>query len=314
MASPRVNTSHWKTAVTDLFRRAQHIAAKKSWFLYQSQSFTVEDRGVVMPVANGVGLDMIGEGPQELAKLIEWTYSQRQGAFVDIGANVGRVLLHMVRYHRSVPYIGFDPQLQAAHHCFRIIRANNLSHTHCILPIGLSDSPGKATFFTNDDTDTSGTINVETRPAEHYQLRSQIALGRGDDYLSDVPEIAFVKVDAEGAEVAILRGLQRTIAKHLPVIAFEVLPIAELESGRPLSEAWHRKRHEMAAARRAHAREMREILESHGYTIGTFDTEFRPGAQLESSHYEGFDFVAVHPRATGRALTPASAANDQTER
>jgi FkbM family methyltransferase len=275
------------TVARSILTKTQYFLSRKSWFIYKSQSFAIEDRGLLLPVSGGVGMDMIGEGEHSLSDIIRWTYARRRGAFIDIGANVGRVLVHMARYDRSIPYIAFEPQLKAANHCASIIALNGLSATHSVLPIGLSDCPRSATFYTSSDTDVCGTINVAVRAEEQFTLRSHIALGRGDDYLADVPEIAFMKIDAEGAEVGVLKGLRRTLEKHLPIISFEVLPI---------HMSWEAHRTHLTEPRKKHAREIRDVLESHGYVIGTLhDSTFRPGANLEESRYDAYDFVAAHP-------------------
>jgi FkbM family methyltransferase len=268
----------------------QHFAATKSWFIGQTQRFTINDRGVVLPVANGIGLDLIGEQPHDLAGLIQWTYARRRGAFIDVGANVGRVLVQLIRFDRAISYVGFEPQPAPAYHCSEIIRLNDLSMTHALLPVGLSDRSGIATFYRNGEDDVSGTIDTSTRVAEGFRFRTQIAVGRGDDYLTDIPDIALLKIDVEGAEIPALRGLERTIRKHLPVIAFEVTPWSHLDTSRY---------HQLIAAREQHARSIRAEIEAYGYVIGTFDSSFRPGADLASSNCEAYDFLAVHPTTMG---------------
>src|SRR3974390_192980 len=151
-----------------IFERIQFAAATRSWKLYQSQSFVVDDRGLRIPVSNGVGLDMIGEGRHPLMDVVEWTYARKRGTFIDIGANVGRVLVALARFDRSIPYIGFEPQLKGAAHIDTIIRVNGLLQTHSILPIGLGDTPRTATLLSNSDSDVSATINVDTRPEEQF--------------------------------------------------------------------------------------------------------------------------------------------------
>jgi hypothetical protein len=59
----------------DLFTRMQLFAARKSLFLYQSQNFVVHDRGLILPVANRISLEKIGDRTLEIAKVIEWTYA-----------------------------------------------------------------------------------------------------------------------------------------------------------------------------------------------------------------------------------------------
>ena len=76
---------------------------------------------------------------------------------------------------------------------------------------------------------------------------------RGDDALaSRGGELGVLKIDAEGAELDVLRGLAETIDRDRPLIICEVLPI-----GAPGSEAAELRR------RRAHSVEM--TLADAGY-------------------------------------------------
>lgn len=54
-------------------------------------------------------------------------------------------------------------------------------------------------------------------------IETDVALARGDDLISDLALTAVhvIKIDTDGYELNVLRGLEKTIAAHRPIIQFE---------------------------------------------------------------------------------------------
>lgn len=153
----------------------------------------------------------------------------KQGAVIDVGVNIGQTLLRMLELVPERPYIGFEPQpLPAA--CVEIfLRQNNLHH-HKILPVALSDSNGPLSIKmrgTGIQGLAPGTASMVAgfRPESFYDQEALIFAVRGDDVLRalGVQEIALIKVDVEGAELEVLRGLTQTLVSCRPIVVFEVL-------------------------------------------------------------------------------------------
>ena len=295
--------SRTKQVACSAIERGLLLACKHSWRIYNAVNIIIEDRGVRIPVGRGLGLDLIAE-QSDFSELIAWVYSRRSGTFVDVGANIGRVLTALLRYDRSIPYIGFEPSIKGAYNVSQIINENRVSATHRILPIGLSDKTGYATLFSNGEADVSATINVSTRPASIYRHNTIISQGAGDYYLVNEPSVAFLKIDAEGAETSVLKGLCGTIDRHKPVIVIEILPIRELElntySREAMGELSEETRLQFIAERRLHARSIRDCLERHGYAICKLrQRKLVMDVDFMQSNYDDYDFVWVH-----RSLLP----------
>lgn len=153
----------------------------------------------------------------------------KQGAVIDVGVNAGQTLLTILDLAPDRPYIGFEPQpLPAA--CIEIfIRENNLRNQR-ILPIALSDKTGPVPIAIRGSGIKGlapGTASMVKgfRPESFYIQEILIFAVRGDEVVEalGLEQIAFIKVDVEGAELEVLRGLQKTIARCRPIIIFEVL-------------------------------------------------------------------------------------------
>jgi FkbM family methyltransferase len=286
-----------------MINRLLHFAARKSWRCYQTLNFVVDSRGFRIPVSAGVGLELV-DGSLKVESVIRAVYGFRQGTFVDIGANVGRALLAVASIDRSIPYLGFEPQLRAARYVQQLIRANQLQATHTIVPVALSDDTGLVTLLSDGETDVSATLNAEVRPPSMYSGRMTVCVCRGDDLLRDVDRIALIKIDAEGAEPRILEGLEQTIARHRPPILIEVLPYAHLENNSYdrsyFGELPEAERLRLVANRKQAGQTIAGIVERAGYRVFRVDGDgLRPASFTESTMAEP-DFLLVSQEEAAR--------------
>lgn len=152
-----------------------------------------------------------------------------EGAFIDVGANVGQTLIKILAIDEMRQYVGFDPQVAASYFIEQFILDNQLAN-HSILSMALSDCFGVAKLYVREDgdgvlTSSSASIVDGFRPAEFYSGYRRIYTVPGDDVVAqlDIDRIAMIKIDVEGAELEVLRGLPRCLDEHHPFILFEVL-------------------------------------------------------------------------------------------
>jgi FkbM family methyltransferase len=151
---------------------------------------------------------------EELAIIAE--FFPRGGVFVDIGSNVGNHTIYVCKYLHPTQAILFEPNPPA----IAILRINlalnglqrlvDLTH----LGIGLSDAAGRA--------------NASTPPRNLGGARLHMArdgegltLARGDDVLLQ-RRVDFIKIDVEGMELRVLKGLAATVARWRPPMFIEV--------------------------------------------------------------------------------------------
>lgn len=149
----------------------------------------------------------------------------REGVFVDIGANIGQTFVKVLGIDSDREYVGFEPQLQGCFLIYDFIAKNELMGKH-ILPIGLSDRAGIVRLGVSGHNDVAASFVDEYRPDGFYSSFKYISVMKGDQVFEslDPEKIAVIKIDVEGAELEVIRGLRGTIAKYRPYLLFEVLP------------------------------------------------------------------------------------------
>lgn len=156
---------------------------------------------------------------------------------VDVGANVGMFTSVLARYSKSV--VAFEPNPVCVRHlnavmprnCQLIIKAVSDQPGEAKLRVPVShgmvmDALGSVETANHFDTETRATdimtYTVETVTLDQVLLQPPYASER----------IAFVNIDAEGHEFAVLRGGEALLAAHRPVLLIEL----EYRHGSPVAD------------------------------------------------------------------------------
>ena len=127
---------------------------------------------------------------------------------LDLGANIGAYSVLFARWTGDAGHVfAFEPAPESRRALIDMLEANGVADRVSVLPSAISASSGRASFRANGsdggnrliDGDRAGSHTVETTTVDEFCRQMQL-----------VP--AFMKVDVEGAELAVLRGARRTIA------------------------------------------------------------------------------------------------------
>jgi FkbM family methyltransferase len=223
--------------------------------------------------------------PQFLT-LIERLFLDRRGAFIDIGTNVGQTLIKVLSIDPTREYLGFEPQIDCCFYIDRFIRDNSLANVS-ILPMVLSDSNGLLKLYFNSDYDEM----ASTLPSGGGQSK-WVPSRVGDEVLSELnlSDVAIIKIDVEGAELEVLRGLKESMQRWRPLLIFEVLPNFTGEERTMLPT-------EMQQTNDRRSSEIAELLDERGYKIYQVDANGREIAirafnLSDPEKYIGRDYVA----------------------
>lgn len=144
--------------------------------------------------------------------------ARRRGAkpvFADIGANVGNHTLFMSS--RASRIVAFEPFPPVRSRLLDHVRINGLSHV-TVLPVALGDTDGTTDFYHVSGHDNAG---IGTTVQQRGWSRMEVDRRRGDT-LRELNDVDIIKVDVEGAEAAVLKGLSETLRRRRPVILMEL--------------------------------------------------------------------------------------------
>lgn len=140
------------------------------------------------------------------------------GVFVDVGANVGNHSVYVAKVLGATRVIAFEPNPAAAELLTVNMGLNGLIGRLDHRAVGLSDSIATANLVAPSHKDLGSTkVAVSENEAE-----GAIRVVTGDAALAEEPRIDMIKIDTEAMELAVLKGLAKTIARHRPKLFVEV--------------------------------------------------------------------------------------------
>jgi FkbM family methyltransferase len=144
----------------------------------------------------------------------------------DIGANCGLFSYRLAKESKAKEIYFFEPNPQmyslASIACSPFEKVRGLDYA-------LSDHSGPASLTIPQGASTTGTMEVDR--TERIGNSISIKCITGDELLGsgtlNPPRI--IKIDTEGHEISVIRGLQETISTHKPIIFFEHISVTDEE-------------------------------------------------------------------------------------
>ena len=136
---------------------------------------------------------------------------------LDIGANIGNHAIFL-RNHFSQIHC-FDPNPIAVERLAANIDLNGESERIVVHPVGLGDE-NRDLYFHVERGSNLGASHFVDLPDTKSML---LPIRNGDKYLAskNLSEIAFIKIDVEEYEFAVVKGLEETLRTWAPILAFE---------------------------------------------------------------------------------------------
>lgn len=227
-----------------------------------STSIQVAGRPFRVPLQRGADRALMAAGREPGLDAILARYCGQPGAvLIDVGANCGQTLLKAKAIQPRVQYVGFEPNPTAAGYVQRVIELNQFQHCR-LIACGLGRERGAAQLGTRTAVDPCGTIIPNFRGAETGGVMLDVLVEVGDELLDrlGVERVDLIKIDVEGAEAAVLAGLQRTLRERRPAIFCEILRS-------------HDPTHPTHDLRERSKREVSEQLARLGYRILSVDDD-----------------------------------------
>jgi FkbM family methyltransferase len=198
---------------------------------------------------------------------------------IDVGAHVGRHSFPMARcVHPTGKVFAFEPlpmcrqvldeQLAGAH--------AELAGVLTVFPQALADHAGDRPFVIAEDALPFSGLHEGVYPGPTAVRRITVAVETLDRVFLDLPALRYMKIDAEGAELAILRGAESLLERLRPVVGFELGMSANQQLGSTPAN-------------------MARFWEKHSYNVyGIHGRRLTESDIVESARrHEIWDYVAV---------------------
>ena len=186
----------------------------------------------------------------------------KQGAFLDVGANIGQTMLKVLALDKTRQYVGFEPQVLCCSLIQSFIEENGLKY-HTILPLGLSNRNQLAKLhIRGGQCDVTASMVENVRPGSFYTSDRYICVRRGDELVTElkISFVSVIKIDVEGAELEVMEGLLTTIREKKPSLVFEVLNHYLVITGEKLD-------HRVIRFRESRIERIEALLRGEGYQI-----------------------------------------------
>lgn len=153
-------------------------------------------------------------------------------AFIDIGINLGQTLIKVKAVNKSISYIGFEPNPLCVNYTNELIKANAFSNTE-IYPVGISENSAvlKLNLFSESEYDSAASIIEDFRDPKSIKKSINVPVFNLSDLtLKKDKEIGIVKIDVDGAELEVMKGLKKIMVSDRPFILIEILPVYSTEN------------------------------------------------------------------------------------
>jgi FkbM family methyltransferase len=147
--------------------------------------------------------------------------SMKGNVAVDIGAHVGAYTMRLAQNFRFV--YAFEPSFPTFRLLQQNIKNNHVTKNVELENMAVSDSSGNKTMQVPEKVPTASTL--ESKHYEWVKMAGTVAVravSLDDYFINGIGKIDFVKIDVEGHELAVLKGMTGIIKKHRPVMSVEV--------------------------------------------------------------------------------------------
>lgn len=140
---------------------------------------------------------------------------------LDIGANIG---LQTLRMSQSVgaegSVLSFEPLNYLQEKFNRNMALNKVSNVK-LMPFALSDKESEAEFKVDPNSWNQGTFSIAGSADGSITQLVHIKIADDVQEIKDLTRLDLIKIDVEGFELPVLKGLNNTLAKFKPRIIFE---------------------------------------------------------------------------------------------
>lgn len=208
----------------------------------------------------------------------EWLLSELKATdvFYDIGANIG--LFTLIAAERCKTVIAFEPTGDTFRMLAENVLLNNSPKNIQLIHAAASDKDGTQDIFVlTNGKDAWNSMAV--KPEEGEYRVDQITTVHVDAMVESgkIPAPTLIKIDVEGWELHVLKGLDKTIAQHRPTMLIE-FTASNLKAAGTSNE------------------DLRQYLQSKNYNLFSYDPRYRKLNPVTDFSFEHKNLVAKPKR------------------
>lgn len=187
--------------------------------------FKFKNKIIKLPIARGVTHNLLRLRFNWMTTLIGdlSPLENDEGVFLDIGANLGQTLIHFHAGNSRLKYIGFEPESYCVVFLKKLIELNKFNKS-LIVPVGISNNNRLLKLHSSSITDSGSTLREDIGFSRKL-FYSVVPTFKLDDVLMDlnVKRVSLMKIDVEGFELEVLKGMEKTLKTNRPLIICEIL-------------------------------------------------------------------------------------------
>ncbi len=163
-----------------------------------------------------VSNDILIDGYYEIKELItlcEWLkYKKKVKCVIDVGAYIGNHSVFFSKYFKKV--ISFEPNSFS----YKLLELNTVTKKNIkIHNFGLSDKNSIKDFYSYD-LNYGGSSIKKNKNLKYKKIKAKFVKF---DNLKIKQKADLIKIDVEGEELNVLKGMSKYLLKYKPIIAFE---------------------------------------------------------------------------------------------
>jgi FkbM family methyltransferase len=161
--------------------------------------------------------------PETIAAIL--SLLPRDGTFVDVGANIGAIALEVAIRRPDARIIAIEPSPAVLPYLTHNIAHNRIANVH-VVPVAASDRGGDIDLYLPPPAQFGMASAAPQFGAEPVRVPAEPL----DAMLASltVLQVSVIKIDAEGAELDVIRGAQALLAADdAPALVFEFVDWAE---------------------------------------------------------------------------------------
>jgi FkbM family methyltransferase len=157
---------------------------------------------------------------------------------IDIGAHFGLYSVFLQKQTKGTVY-AFEPTPSTLQILRETLKLNHCTDSVHVIPAAVDEKPGKAVFFIHNVPGSVANSLVDPHSDEFPETGYEVNVASIDQFVKERNiKIDFIKIDAEGAELGVLRGGWNTIRENKPLINLAMHPNSIANRGDTNEQIW----------------------------------------------------------------------------